>query len=122
VSLVAYVAEVGLVGHQWEERPMVFRRLYMPQYRGMPGPGIGSGWVGEQSGTGHRKRKLRKGIGNEKKKISNRIFFLNFKKRKSRRREAIIRIYNVRKEPIFNKRKNFLKNPTPLYQHGKRPK
>jgi hypothetical protein len=23
---------------------------FMPQYRGMPGPGSGSGWVGEQSG------------------------------------------------------------------------
>jgi hypothetical protein len=31
VSLVAYVAEDGLVGHHWEERPL---GLYMPQYRG----------------------------------------------------------------------------------------
>jgi hypothetical protein len=23
-------------------------KLYMPQYRGMPGPGSGSGWVGDQ--------------------------------------------------------------------------
>jgi hypothetical protein len=23
------------------------RKLYMPQYRGMPGPKSGSGWVGE---------------------------------------------------------------------------
>jgi hypothetical protein len=30
VSLVAYVAEDGLVGHQWEERPMVLRRSYAP--------------------------------------------------------------------------------------------
>jgi hypothetical protein len=28
VSLVAYVAEDGLVGHQWEERPLVWQRLY----------------------------------------------------------------------------------------------
>ena len=28
VSLVAYVAEYGLVGHQWEERPLVLRRSY----------------------------------------------------------------------------------------------
>jgi hypothetical protein len=28
VSLVAYVAEDGLVGHQWEERPLVLRRSY----------------------------------------------------------------------------------------------
>ena len=30
VSLVAYVAEDGLVGHQWEERPLVLWRLYAP--------------------------------------------------------------------------------------------
>jgi hypothetical protein len=36
---VAYVAEDGLVSHQWEERPL-----------GMPGPGSGSGWAGKQVG------------------------------------------------------------------------
>jgi hypothetical protein len=30
VSLFAYVAEDGLVGHQWEERPLVLQRLYVP--------------------------------------------------------------------------------------------
>jgi hypothetical protein len=30
VSLVAYLAEDCLVGHQWEERPLVFRRSYAP--------------------------------------------------------------------------------------------
>jgi hypothetical protein len=30
VSLVAYVAEDGLVGYQWEERPLVLRRSYAP--------------------------------------------------------------------------------------------
>ena len=30
MSLVAYVAENGLVGYQWEERPLVLRRLYVP--------------------------------------------------------------------------------------------
>jgi hypothetical protein len=30
VSLAAYVAEDGPVGHQWEERPLVLRRLYAP--------------------------------------------------------------------------------------------
>ena len=29
-SKVAYVAEDGLVSHQWEERPLVLRRLYAP--------------------------------------------------------------------------------------------
>jgi hypothetical protein len=27
-------------------------KLYMPQYRGMPGPKRGSGWVGEWGGYG----------------------------------------------------------------------
>jgi hypothetical protein len=45
--LVAYVAEDGLVGHQWEEKPWSWED-HVPQYRGMPGPGSGSGWVGEQ--------------------------------------------------------------------------
>ena len=30
VSLAVYVAEDGLVGHQWEERPLVLRRSYAP--------------------------------------------------------------------------------------------
>jgi hypothetical protein len=41
MSLAAYVAEDGLVGHHWEERPMIFQ-LYMPQYRGTPGPTSGN--------------------------------------------------------------------------------
>jgi hypothetical protein len=40
-----YVAEDGLLGHQWEERPLVLWRL---DARGMPGQRSGSGWVGEQ--------------------------------------------------------------------------
>jgi hypothetical protein len=28
VSLAAYVVEDGLVGHQWEERPLVLQKLY----------------------------------------------------------------------------------------------
>jgi hypothetical protein len=30
VSLAAYVAEDGIVGHQWEERPLVLKILYAP--------------------------------------------------------------------------------------------
>ena len=30
VSLAEYVAEFGLVGHQWEERALVLPRLYAP--------------------------------------------------------------------------------------------
>jgi hypothetical protein len=48
VSVVAYVIEDGLVGHQWEERPLVLRRSYMSQYRGMPGPESRFGLVVEQ--------------------------------------------------------------------------
>jgi hypothetical protein len=47
MSLAAYVAEDGLVGHHWEKRPLVLQRLYAP-VRGKPGPGSRSGWVGEQ--------------------------------------------------------------------------
>jgi hypothetical protein len=54
MSPAAYVAEDGLVGHQWEERPLSCEDS-MPQYRGMPGPGSRSGWVGEQEeGKGQR--------------------------------------------------------------------
>ena len=52
MSLAVYLAEDGLVGHQWEERPVKSCEGSMPQYRRMPGPGSGSGWVGEQSGEG----------------------------------------------------------------------
>ena len=42
-----YVAENGLVGHQWEERSRSCEGS-MPQYRGMPEPGSRSGWVGSR--------------------------------------------------------------------------
>jgi hypothetical protein len=49
VSLVAYVAEDGLVGHQWEERPLVLQRLYAPvqgeaRARRWEWVGRGAGW------------------------------------------------------------------------------
>jgi hypothetical protein len=47
LTLAAYVSKDDLVGHHWEERPLGLIN-YVPQYRGMPGPGSGSGWVGEQ--------------------------------------------------------------------------
>jgi hypothetical protein len=37
-----YVAEDGLAGHQWEEKPLL-------QCRGMSGQGGGSGWRGAPS-------------------------------------------------------------------------
>jgi hypothetical protein len=30
VALAVYVAEDGLVGHQWEERPSILFRFYAP--------------------------------------------------------------------------------------------
>jgi hypothetical protein len=33
MTLAAYVAEDGLVGHQWEERPLVLGRLDVPDAR-----------------------------------------------------------------------------------------
>jgi hypothetical protein len=47
-----------ICSRRWPSRPSLERevprscKLYMPQYRGMPGPRSGSGWVGE-SGGGH---------------------------------------------------------------------
>ena len=46
-SIWKILAEDGLVGHHWKERPLVLQRLGT-LYRGMTGPGSGSGWVGKQ--------------------------------------------------------------------------
>jgi hypothetical protein len=46
VSLAAYVAEDGLIGHQWKERPIGIAN------RGTPGPRSGSGG-GAERGGGH---------------------------------------------------------------------
>jgi hypothetical protein len=55
VSLAAYVAEDGLVGQHWEEKPLVLQRLYAPiqgnaRARKEEGVGRGAGW-GEGIGT-----------------------------------------------------------------------
>jgi hypothetical protein len=47
MALAEYVAEDGPVGHQWEERPLLYEG-FMLQYREMPWPGSRSGWIGEQ--------------------------------------------------------------------------
>jgi hypothetical protein len=46
MATAAYVAEDGFVGH-WNRDSWSCEGL-MPQYRGMPGQGSGSEWVGEQ--------------------------------------------------------------------------
>jgi hypothetical protein len=56
VSLGGYVAWDGLVGHQWEERPLVLQRLYAPvqgnaRARKQEWVVWGSGW-GEQDYRG----------------------------------------------------------------------
>ena len=52
MSLVAYVEEDGLVGHQLEERPLVLRRLYAP-VQGIYARSRKPEWVGR--GAGQRK-------------------------------------------------------------------
>ena len=44
MALAADVAEDGLVGNQWEERPLVLLKVLCPSI----GPGSSRGWVGEQ--------------------------------------------------------------------------
>jgi hypothetical protein len=53
LTLAAYVSKDGLVGHHWKERPIGLANfIYMPQYRGTPGPKRESGWVGEWGWVG----------------------------------------------------------------------
>ena len=54
MSLAAYVAEDGLVGHQWKERPLVLQTLYAPvqgnaRAKKREWVGRGAGW-GESIG------------------------------------------------------------------------
>jgi hypothetical protein len=46
LTLAAYVSKDGLVGHHWKEAHWTCK-LYMPQYRGTPGPKRGSEEVGK---------------------------------------------------------------------------
>jgi hypothetical protein len=50
LTLAAYASKDDLVGHHWKERPIGHANFIMPQYRGMPGPKSGNGWVGEWRG------------------------------------------------------------------------
>ena len=54
MALAAYVGEDCLVVINGRRGPWSYEGS-MPQYRGMPGPGSRSGWVGKQgSGEGNR--------------------------------------------------------------------
>jgi hypothetical protein len=48
VTLVAYVAEDGLVGHQWEERPLGPVKVLCPSIEECRGPGMGVGGLGSK--------------------------------------------------------------------------
>jgi hypothetical protein len=48
MSLAAYVAEDGLVGHHWEERPLDLANVICLSTGEKPGSRSGSGWVGER--------------------------------------------------------------------------
>ena len=50
MSLAAFVAEDGLVGHHWEERPLGLANFICPSTRETPVARIGSGWVKEWVG------------------------------------------------------------------------
>ena len=52
MSLAAYVAEDGLVGHHWEERPLGLPSFICPSTGETPEPRHGSWWVGEHGGRG----------------------------------------------------------------------
>jgi hypothetical protein len=57
VSLAAFLAEDGLVGHHLEDRSLGIANFICPSTGETPGPRSGSGWVGEQ-GSGGRYRGL----------------------------------------------------------------
>jgi hypothetical protein len=54
VSLAAYVAEDGLIGHHWEERPLDLANFICPNTGERRGQEVGVGgsrsWVGEGIG------------------------------------------------------------------------
>jgi hypothetical protein len=88
MTLATYVAEDGLVRHQWDFEGS------MPQWRGIPGQGGGSVWVGE-----HRHRSRVKGGGSKKprkwitiEKLINKISnFLKEGEKEKRRTKGAVR-------------------------------
>jgi hypothetical protein len=54
MSLATYIAEDGLIGHHWEERPLVLRRLYAPIQGEYQGQEAGAGGLGSRAGGGYR--------------------------------------------------------------------
>jgi hypothetical protein len=54
VSLAAYVAEDGLVGHHWEERPLGLANFICPSTGERQGQEVGVGGYGSRVGRGRR--------------------------------------------------------------------
>ena len=54
MSLAAYVAEDGLVGHHWEERPLGLANFICPSTGERQGQEVGVGGEGSRAGEGYR--------------------------------------------------------------------
>ena len=54
MSLAAYVAEDGLVGHHWEERPIGLPNFICPSIGECQGQEVGVGGLGSRVGGGYR--------------------------------------------------------------------
>jgi hypothetical protein len=54
VSLAAYVAEDGLVGHHWEERPLGLANFICPSTGDHQGQEVGVSGQGTRVGGGYR--------------------------------------------------------------------
>ena len=54
MSLAAYVAEDGLIGHHWEERPLGLANFICPSTGEHQGQEVGVGGLGNRAGGGYR--------------------------------------------------------------------
>jgi hypothetical protein len=54
MSLAAFVAEDGLVGHHWEERPLGIANFICSSTGECQGQEVGVGGYGSRSGVGYR--------------------------------------------------------------------
>jgi hypothetical protein len=54
MSLAAYVAEDGLVGHHWEERPLGLANFICPSTGERVGKELGVSRLGSMEGRGYR--------------------------------------------------------------------
>jgi hypothetical protein len=67
VSLAAYVTEDGIVGHQWEERPLILQSLYAPVQGNVRARK--QAWVSWGAGQGQGIGEVEDSIGNVNKNI-----------------------------------------------------